>query len=87
MEIKHETGKNTGGYGFYYYENNNENGAKLVEKLKFPKSTGYRFLYDQPLLDYYVADVQPGKNMILLIKKIALNTKLKFVHVTKAVKK
>lgn len=24
IEIKHENGKNTGGYGFYYYENNNK---------------------------------------------------------------
>ena len=54
MEIKSEGGLNTAGYGFYYYENNHKKGNVLVEKLKFLKSVGIRFLYDQPLTDFYV---------------------------------
>lgn len=60
MEIKNELGLNTAGYGFYYYENNNKKGYILHEKLKFIKSEGIKFLYDQPLTDFYTVKVMPG---------------------------
>jgi hypothetical protein len=86
MEIKHETGNNTAGFGFYYYENNNESGARLFEKIKFTKAQGIEFLYNQPKDDYYIVDIPPGKSEILITKKVAKLTKVKFTHVTIAKK-
>jgi hypothetical protein len=87
MVIKHETGKNTAGYGFYYYENNSKGEDVLVEKLKFSKAVGIEFMYKQPEDDYYIVSVRPGENEILLTKKTGLNTKVKFSHITNIVSK